>query len=557
MRPTRRPSTPSRSVAVIAGAGRRDRRRVGRVVAADHLGDEGGVGDGVGERTDLVEAAGERDEAVAADHAVGRLDADDAAQRRRLADRPAGVAAEPDGGEPGGHRRRAPAARATGDAGRCRAGCASARTPSSRCSSPWRTRRGWSCRSTTAPAARSRSTTVASYGGRQPSRIRDEHVVGMPRVHMLSFRATGTPASGPGSRPAATAASMAAAAARASSASTRLKAWISAVAGGRWRRGAPRGRRAARAVARRGRRRRCRRAVITPPARGSAGRGSDRRRRRAPRPAPRRGRGPAATTSSRSTLTQRVRLGHRLDVGELELVDVGEVVEHVAELGRRPLDLVGRQLEAGQAGDVDDVGGGDAVGHGGEAIGGAARESRPFRVVVDRPLAAVAEGGPGTFPAMATVTFAGATRTYGGLDHPAVDHLDLEIADGEFLVLVGPSGCGKSTTLRMLAGLEPVDEGAIHIGDRDVTTLPAKDRDIAMVFQSYALYPHMTVAENIGFHLKVKRVPRGRARRAGPRGRQDPRPRRRTSTASRPSCPAGSASGWRWAGRSSASRRCS
>ena len=109
---------------------------------------------------------------------------------------------------------------------------------------------------------------------------------------------------------------------------------------------------------------------------------------------------------------------------------------------------------------------------------------------------------------MATVTFDGATRTYAGLEHPAVDHLDLEIADGEFLVLVGPSGCGKSTTLRMLAGLEPVDEGTIHIGDRDVTAVPAKDRDIAMVFQSYALYPHMTVAENIGFHLKVKRVPK-------------------------------------------------
>jgi len=107
---------------------------------------------------------------------------------------------------------------------------------------------------------------------------------------------------------------------------------------------------------------------------------------------------------------------------------------------------------------------------------------------------------------MATVTFTGATRTYSGL--PAVDDLDLEIGDGEFLVLVGPSGCGKSTTLRMLAGLEPVDAGTIHIGARDVTSLPAKDRDIAMVFQSYALYPHMTVAENIGFHLKVKRVPR-------------------------------------------------
>ena len=80
--------------------------------------------------------------------------------------------------------------------------------------------------------------------------------------------------------------------------------------------------------------------------------------------------------------------------------------------------------------------------------------------------------------------------------------------DGEFLVLVGPSGCGKSTTLRMLAGLEPIDDGSIFIGDRDVTDLPPRDRDIAMVFQSYALYPHMTVAENIGFHLKIKKIDR-------------------------------------------------
>jgi multiple sugar transport system ATP-binding protein len=110
---------------------------------------------------------------------------------------------------------------------------------------------------------------------------------------------------------------------------------------------------------------------------------------------------------------------------------------------------------------------------------------------------------------MATVTFDSATRIYSGLNHPAVDDLDLRIEDGEFLVLVGPSGCGKSTTLRMLAGLEPVDAGSIHIGARDVTDVPAKDRDIAMVFQSYALYPHMTVAENIGFHLKIKRMPKG------------------------------------------------
>jgi len=107
---------------------------------------------------------------------------------------------------------------------------------------------------------------------------------------------------------------------------------------------------------------------------------------------------------------------------------------------------------------------------------------------------------------VATVTFQQASRTYPGNDAPAVDALDLEIGDGEFLVLVGPSGCGKSTTLRMLAGLEPVDDGHIFIGDRDVTDIAPKDRDIAMVFQSYALYPHMTVADNIGFHLKVKKV---------------------------------------------------
>jgi multiple sugar transport system ATP-binding protein len=109
---------------------------------------------------------------------------------------------------------------------------------------------------------------------------------------------------------------------------------------------------------------------------------------------------------------------------------------------------------------------------------------------------------------MATVTFTNATRVYQVGAKPAVDHLNLHIEDGEFLVLVGPSGCGKSTTLRMLAGLEPIDDGTVEIGDRDVTFLPPRDRDIAMVFQSYALYPHMTVAENIGFHLKIKKLPK-------------------------------------------------
>ena len=107
---------------------------------------------------------------------------------------------------------------------------------------------------------------------------------------------------------------------------------------------------------------------------------------------------------------------------------------------------------------------------------------------------------------MASVTFDSATRVYPGGTRPAVDQLDLEIGDGEFLVLVGPSGCGKSTSLRMLAGLEEVNDGRILIGDRDVTDVPPKDRDIAMVFQNYALYPHMTVAENMGFALKIAGV---------------------------------------------------
>ncbi|TQC51161.1 sn-glycerol-3-phosphate ABC transporter ATP-binding protein UgpC [Rhodococcus sp. WS4] len=104
---------------------------------------------------------------------------------------------------------------------------------------------------------------------------------------------------------------------------------------------------------------------------------------------------------------------------------------------------------------------------------------------------------------MATVAFHGVTKLFPGGDKAAVDHLDLDIEDGEFLVLVGPSGCGKSTSLRMLAGLEDVDRGTIAIGGNDVTDFPPKDRDIAMVFQNYALYPHMTVGENMGFGLRI------------------------------------------------------
>jgi multiple sugar transport system ATP-binding protein len=109
---------------------------------------------------------------------------------------------------------------------------------------------------------------------------------------------------------------------------------------------------------------------------------------------------------------------------------------------------------------------------------------------------------------MADVAFEHASRTYPGTTTPAVASLDLEIADGEFVVLVGPSGSGKSTALRMLAGLEPIDEGRILIGGQDVTDVEPKDRDIAMVFQNYALYPHMTVAENIGFNLRLRRRPK-------------------------------------------------
>ncbi|EYR63831.1 sugar ABC transporter ATP-binding protein [Actinotalea ferrariae CF5-4] len=114
---------------------------------------------------------------------------------------------------------------------------------------------------------------------------------------------------------------------------------------------------------------------------------------------------------------------------------------------------------------------------------------------------------------MATVTYDHATRLYPGTDRPAVDALNLHVEDGEFLVLVGPSGCGKSTSLRMLAGLEDVNSGRILIGDRDVTDVQPKDRDIAMVFQNYALYPHMSVADNMGFALKIAGTPKADIRK--------------------------------------------
>jgi multiple sugar transport system ATP-binding protein len=109
---------------------------------------------------------------------------------------------------------------------------------------------------------------------------------------------------------------------------------------------------------------------------------------------------------------------------------------------------------------------------------------------------------------MAQVRFEKASLVYPGAERPAVDELDLTVEDGEFMVLVGPSGCGKSTSLRMLAGLEPVTSGTLTIGDLDVTDVAPKDRDIAMVFQNYALYPHLSVADNMAFALKIAGVPR-------------------------------------------------
>ena len=138
----------------------------------------------------------------------------------------------------------------------------------------------------------------------------------------------------------------------------------------------------------------------------------------------------------------------------------------------------------------------------------------------------------------------------------AVQDLSLDVAEGEFMVLVGPSGCGKTTALRMVAGLEDITGGTLRIGGKVVNDGPPKERDIAMVFQNYALYPHMTVAENIGFALKLRKLPKPEiaakvnetAEILGLTEWLDRKPA---------SCPAASASGWRWAARSCASPRCS
>ena len=109
---------------------------------------------------------------------------------------------------------------------------------------------------------------------------------------------------------------------------------------------------------------------------------------------------------------------------------------------------------------------------------------------------------------MASISFKNVTKIYDGAKTPVVPNLNLDIKDKEFIILVGPSGCGKSTTLRMIAGLETISSGELYIGDKVVNNIPPKDRDIAMVFQNYALYPHMTVYKNIAFGLTLRNVPK-------------------------------------------------
>lgn len=157
---------------------------------------------------------------------------------------------------------------------------------------------------------------------------------------------------------------------------------------------------------------------------------------------------------------------------------------------------------------------------------------------------------------MASVTFQQATRRYPGADRPALDNLNLVVGDGEFVVLVGPSGCGKTTSLRMVAGLETVDSGRILIGDRDVTNVDPKQRDVAMVFQNYALYPHMTVAQNMGFAMKIAKIPKAQIRERcwTPRNCLTCN---RIWIANPKICPAVSGSEWRWVARSCAGRRSS
>ena len=156
---------------------------------------------------------------------------------------------------------------------------------------------------------------------------------------------------------------------------------------------------------------------------------------------------------------------------------------------------------------------------------------------------------------MASVSFRNVEKSFGSTR--IIHGIGFDIADGEFTVLVGPSGCGKSTLLRMLAGLEEISGGTIAIDDHVVNDIESKDRDIAMVFQSYALYPHMTVADNMGFSLRLRKADPALTNERVAHAARILQPRPVTSSAIRASSRAASASASRWGGRSSATRRCS
>jgi oligogalacturonide transport system ATP-binding protein len=156
---------------------------------------------------------------------------------------------------------------------------------------------------------------------------------------------------------------------------------------------------------------------------------------------------------------------------------------------------------------------------------------------------------------MAEVIFNKLEKVYSN-GFKAVHGIDLKIADGEFMVIVGPSGCAKSTTLRMLAGLETISGGEVRIGDKIVNNLAPKSRGIAMVFQNYALYPHMTVRENLAFGLKLSKLPKAQIDARWKKRRKSSN-WKSCSIACRASSPAARRSAWRWAGRSSKNRTCS
>ena len=156
---------------------------------------------------------------------------------------------------------------------------------------------------------------------------------------------------------------------------------------------------------------------------------------------------------------------------------------------------------------------------------------------------------------MGALSIRNVRRSYGNVD--ILKGIDIEVESGDFLILVGPSGCGKSTLLNIIAGLDKPTEGEIHIGGRDVTHALPKDRDIAMVFQSYALYPNMNVAQNISFGLEMRNVPKAEREAAIAARLEDAADRAPARPQAGRSSPAASASAWRWAARWRATRRCS